>query len=118
MNVEFIESDLFSNLEDEKYDIIISNPPYIPTKDISSLDIEVKDNEPLSALDGGSSGFVFYEQIIGKLDKYLKVNGYLFLEVGINQAQTIANLLNDNYKVDIIKDYNGIERIIKARRIV
>ena len=118
VNVEFIESDLFSNLKDEKYDIIISNPPYIPTKDISSLDIEVKDNEPLSALDGGSSGFVFYEQIIDKLDKYLKVNGYLFLEVGINQAQTIAEMLKNNYDVEIIKDYNGIERIIKARRIV
>ena len=115
--VEFLQSDFFSNVKTEQYDIIVSNPPYIPTKDILYLQEEVKNYEPILALDGGMSGLECYERIVGELDKFLRVGGFCFFEIGIGQENEIKKLFNSNYQVEVIKDYNNINRIIKARRI-
>lgn len=113
--IEFIHSDMFSALEENrKFDIIVSNPPYIKSADVETLQKEVKDFEPQLALDGGESGFDFYKLIAEKAVKHLNKNGVLLLECGIGQAQEIANMLKDFNKVEIIKDYENIDRIVKA----
>ena len=95
-------------------DIIISNPPYIKSQDILTLQKEVKDFEPVLALDGGLDGFDFYREIANNAKKFLSDNGVLLLECGIGQAQEIKEMLNGFSKVEIIKDYCEIERIVKA----
>ena len=115
--VEFIQSDMFSNLEDRKFDLIISNPPYIRSSDIDNLQDEVKNFEPILALDGGKDGLDFYRIIADNASKYLNENGVVLLECGYDQAKEIAKLFN-GYEVEIIKDYSGIERIVKAKKNV
>lgn len=112
--VKFVKSDMFSNLKDEKFDVIVSNPPYIKSSDILSLQKEVKDFEPNLALDGGEDGYDFYRIIAEQAIEHLNKNGVLLLECGINQAQTVKNLLSGFSKVEVIKDYENIERIVKA----
>lgn len=114
--IEFIHSDLFAELAetDRKFDIIVSNPPYIRTEDIVALQKEVKDFEPIIALDGGADGLDFYKIIAENAKRYLTENGVLLLECGIGQAQEIAEMLNGFKKVEIIKDYENIDRIVKA----
>ncbi len=113
-NVDFIESDMFSALTGNKFDVIISNPPYIKSQDILTLQNEVKNFEPNLALDGGVDGLDFYRDIAKNAKKYLNDKGVLLLECGIGQAQEIKNMLLDFSKVEIIKDYCEIERIVKA----
>ncbi len=115
--IEFIKSDLFSAISDadeRKFDVIISNPPYIKSSDIGGLQKEVKDFEPILALDGGADGYDFYKIIALNAKKYLNTNGVLFLECGQGQAITVAKMLADFNRVEIIKDYENIDRIIKA----
>ena len=101
--VNFVKSDLFESLgRFAKYDIIVSNPPYIPTKDIDSLDEEVKKYDPLLALDGGVSGLGFYEKIIAEAPKKLTKNGKIYFEVGIGQASNVKKLLQKYIKHGII----------------
>jgi len=112
--VTFIESDLFNSLNDMKFDVIISNPPYIPSEDISTLQTEVKDFEPLMSLDGGSDGLDFYKRIALDCSKFLNENGVILLECGIGQAQSVAKMFDGFKSVEIIKDYENIDRIVKA----
>ena len=112
--IEFIGSDLFNGVTDRKFDIIVSNPPYIKSEDILTLQKEVKDFEPNIALDGGEDGLDFYRKICSNAKNYLNDNGILLLECGYNQAQEIKNLLVDAKSVEIIKDYENIDRIVKA----
>ncbi len=113
--VEFIESDMFSALDERKFDVIISNPPYIVSKDIYSLQREVKDFEPSLALDGGKDGYDFYRIIASNaIKKHLNEKGVLLLECGIGQAETVKNMLVGFTSVEIIKDYENIDRIVKA----
>ena len=112
--IEFIESDLFNGVTDRRFDIIVSNPPYIKSEDILTLQKEVKDFEPNIALDGGEDGLDFYRKICSNAKNYLNDNGILLLECGYNQAQEIKNLLVDAKSVEIIKDYENIDRIVKA----
>ena len=111
--INFIQSDMFNSITNEKFDVIISNPPYIKKQDILSLQKEVKDFEPILALDGGNDGLDFYRIIAGQCKRYLNQNGVLLLECGIDQAQQIKALF-DNANVEIIKDYEGVDRIIKV----
>lgn len=115
-SVQFIHSNLFENIEG-KFNLIVSNPPYIPTADIQQLDKEVKDYEPILALDGGADGLDFYRLIAKNASEYLEDGGLLLMEFGIGQAQDIANLLEESFtEIEIKKDISGKERIIKARK--
>ena len=112
--ITFIESDMFQNIPSEKFDIIVSNPPYIETDVIKSLSIEVQ-KEPNIALDGGFDGMHFYKIIINNTSNYLNSNGKVFLEIGFNQKDKIFNLIKQS-EIDFnpvcIKDLSGNDRVI------
>lgn len=117
VNVEFIESNLFTNVEG-MYDIIVSNPPYIPTKDIDQLMVEVKDHEPIIALDGDKDGLSFYKRIGNEINKYLAPKGYIFLEIGYDQGLAVTEILENAGIEDIkvVKDLSGLDRVVYGRR--
>ena len=116
VNIKTIQSDMFQEIT-ETFDLIVSNPPYIPTNDINHLEKSVKDFEPKLALDGGNDGLKFYRIIADEAANYLNKNGMLALEIGYNQAKDIKSLLKENFKnIEIIKDYSKIERFILATR--
>lgn len=115
--IKFVNSDMFNNIE-EKFDIIVSNPPYIETETINKLEIEVQ-NEPHLALDGGIDGLKFYKIIANNAFEYLNENGYLLLEIGYNQQNSVTQLLQDigKYKnIETIKDLGGNYRVVIARK--
>jgi len=121
--VEFFTGDLFAAVSDlmkGRFDLIVSNPPYIPAGDIAGLQREVADYEPRAALDGGSDGLDIINRIVAEAPAYLRTGGLLALEVGFGQAGPASALLRDNglfTQVNIRKDYSGIERIVSANRI-
>jgi len=108
---EFIKSNWTENVEG-KFDIIISNPPYIPTKDIDGLEKEVKDFDPKSALDGGESGVDCYEEIISQIKELLGENGKVFFEIGQGQEEDLKNIAAENGFVvgEEFKDLSGVVR--------
>ncbi len=113
--IKFIESDIFKNMKKEKFDLIISNPPYIPSADILTLDEEVKNYDPLISLDGGEDGLYFYREIIAKTSDFLKKEGVIVLEIGFNQGNSVKKLLQNSFKsIRIKKDYSGNDRIVIA----
>lgn len=112
-NIKVFKSDIYQNVAD-KYDIIYSNPPYIPTREIEKLQIEVQ-HEPVLALDGGCDGLSIYRRIIKDLDKYLTEQGFLILEIGYEQAEDITNLLGD-YNTLVLKDLSGHDRVVIATK--
>ncbi len=114
VDIKFVWSDMFSSLTGRKFDLIISNPPYIKSEDIKTLQTEVKDFEPIMALDGGADGYDFYRIIAEQASEYLNAGGVLLLECGIGQATEIAKMLNGFRSVEIIKDYEYTDRIVKA----
>ena len=114
-NIEFMESDMFKNIN-KKYDIIVSNPPYIEKNMLKELPNDVK-CEPILALNGGEDGLLFYREIAEKAYKYLNDKGYLLLEIGFNQKEKVKNILEKiaKYKNIIgIKDLAGNDRVIIA----
>lgn len=98
----------------QKFDIIISNPPYIPTQVIKTLDADVKDHEPMEALDGGKDGLDFYKEIIASAKNYLKKKGSIVFEIGHDQAEAVGALLKEAgfSEVDIYKDMAGKDRTV------
>lgn len=114
--VYFIESNLFENIPEEKFDIIVSNPPYIRTEEISRLQREIREYEPISALDGGADGLLFYREIIKSSKSYLKPGGMLALETGYDQAADVARMLSGSFFKDIMtyKDLAGIDRVVTS----
>ena len=112
-NIKFLKNNWNDNIE-EKFDIIISNPPYIPTKEIKELEPEVNKFNPLLALDGGEDGLNCYRYLAKSLDKNLKENTKIFLEIGKNQEKDIEKIFNENgYKLlKIYKDLAEINRIL------
>lgn len=118
VNVEFINSDLFGSVKGS-YDIIVSNPPYIPTSDIEKLMPEVKEYEPRLALDGMVDGLEFYRRIVDDSRKHLNRDGYIFFEIGYNQAEAVSQILSDAGFCDITvrKDLSRHDRIVSARRL-
>lgn len=117
-NVSFILSDLYENVQ-HKFDIIVSNPPYIPTKDVAELMDEVKQHEPWLALDGKSDGLHFYRIIINGLRQHLKPGGSVFFEIGYDQGEAVSTLLKAAGITDIkvIKDLAGLDRVVSGRYI-
>ena len=113
-NIRFIKSNMFENIND-KFDIIVSNPPYIETQTIANLSKEVQ-NEPHIALDGGADGLAFYRIIAKEAKKYLNRNGWILFEIGYNQKEAVSNLLQEEKHENItcIKDLNGNDRVIMA----
>lgn len=114
VNIEFIESNLFDKLTERSFDIILSNPPYIETDIIKTLEKDVQ-AEPHLALDGGKDGLEFYKKILNEAYEYLKTNGYLMLEIGYNQGNAVINLAHKNLKLitkQPIKDLAGNDRVV------
>lgn len=117
-NLKFIKSDVFSSIKEFDYDMIISNPPYIPEDEYKELMPEVKLHEPMGALTDKGDGYYFYKKISEESSKYLKDGGYLVFEVGYNQAKKVSEFMEKN-KFDIVaivKDYGGIERVVIGRK--
>lgn len=115
--ITFISSDMFTNLSEEKFDIIVSNPPYIKTNVIENLDNQVK-KEPYIALDGGKDGLDFYKKIINESYQYLKYNGYLCLEIGFDQKIDVIELIENTERFTGTyskKDLFDNDRIIVTR---
>ena len=113
--IDFIKSDVFSNVSDQaRFDIIVSNPPYIRKADISGLDRQVKDFEPYNALEGGEDGLDFYRRITEESRGYLKQNGILAYEVGHDQASDVSKIMQQNgFKGIYTKcDLQGFERVV------
>jgi len=113
--IEFIKSDMFSEVEG-KFDLIISNPPYIDTQEVKELQKEVVEHDPKIALDGGDMGLKFYNIIHNNLRKYLNENGILIIEIGEDQKELIVSLFNDFNLLDSIVDYSGNDRILVFKR--
>ena len=116
VHINFVKSNLFDSFSRfARFDIIVSNPPYIPSKVIDNLEDEVKKFDPLIALDGGADGLDFYKKIIDEAPKRLTRNGKIYFEVGINQSLDVKKLLQKNFKdIRIVKDYNKIDRVVCA----
>ena len=114
--ISFIQGDMFENVTD-KFDIIVSNPPYIETGEIDELMPEVRDYIPRLALDGDIDGLKFYRIISKEAVKKLNKNGRIFYEIGYNQSRAVASILFENGFTDItvIKDYSGLDRIVMAK---
>ena len=118
-DITFLKSDIFSNIKEEKFDIIVSNPPYIKTEVINNLDKEVK-KEPLIALDGGNDGLYFYKKIIEEGYKFLNENGTIFFEIGYDQKDEIINIVKNDTKYEVVKtkkDLGNNDRIIVIRKV-
>jgi len=113
VEVNLVRSDLFQNITG-KYDMIVANPPYIPTEEIAGLMPEVRIFEPIDALDGKEDGMYFYHRIVRESRKFLKSNGYLCLEIGHDQGGRVAFLMEENgYRnVKVVKDLARNNRVV------
>lgn len=112
-HVQFLQSDLFEKLED-KFEIIVSNPPYIASAEVEKLMPEVRDHEPRMALDGTEDGLYFYRRIIKEAGKHLVSSGMLFFEIGYDQGQAVSELMRtQGYReVQVVQDYAGLDRVV------
>ena len=113
VEIEFIESDIFSKLN-TKFDIIVSNPPYIPQKEYEALDKEILEYEPKLALLAEDDGLYFYRRILSEAKLYLNVNGKIYFEIGYNQSDRIKKIAENNgfTEIETLKDLNGFDRIM------
>lgn len=118
VKVRFLTGDMFEPVKGRKFDMIVSNPPYIRTNMISILQEEVKDHEPLNALDGGRDGLDFYRTIVEKAADFLKPEGFLLVEIGHDQGEDLRKMLKDSGKYSpavVIKDLPGRDRVVKCK---
>lgn len=116
--VKFVEGDMFEPLNGKKFDMIVTNPPYIRTAMISILQEEVKNHEPLTALDGGRDGLNFYRIIVKKAAEHLKPEGFLMMEIGHDQGEDLRKMLKDDGRytpAEVIKDLPGKDRVVKCK---
>ena len=114
----FIHSDLFENIQG-KYDVIISNPPYIATKEIEALEPEVRIHEPMMALDGMEDGLFFYRKIVSASNEFLNPDGWLFFEIGYDQGKAVSDMMIEaGYSgVQVIKDLAGLDRVVIGKLV-
>lgn len=116
VDAEWVRSDLFDNIT-ETFDVIMANPPYIPTGEILSLMPEVRDFEPENALDGGADGLDFYRKIVGQVKDYLNPGGYVYMEIGYDQGEAVSELMRNAgfTEVEVIKDLARNDRVVKGK---
>lgn len=112
-HAHFLQSDLFEKVEG-KFEIIVSNPPYIASAEVEKLMPEVRDHEPRMALDGTEDGLYFYRRIIEEAGKHLVSSGMLFFEIGYDQGQAVSELMRaQGYReVQVVQDYAGLDRVV------
>ena len=112
-HVHFLQSDLFEKVEG-KFEIIVSNPPYIASAEVDRLMPEVRDHEPRMALDGTEDGLEFYRRIIAEAGQYLVSSGMLFFEIGYDQGQAVSELMREHgyREVQVVQDYAGLDRVV------
>lgn len=117
VEAEWVRSDLFSNLTGT-FDVIVSNPPYIPTREIETLMPEVRDFEPVEALDGKEDGLFFYEKILAECGSFLNPGGYLMFEIGHDQGEAVSVLMKQAGfdQVRVIRDLSGLNRVVCGRK--
>ncbi len=116
--LKFVQGDMFAPHQDKKFDMIVTNPPYVKTAMISILQEEVKSHEPLAALDGGRDGLDFYRIIVEKAADHLKKDGFLLMEIGHDQGEDLRKMLKDSQKytaAEVIKDLPGKDRVVKCQ---
>jgi len=100
----------------QKFDLAVSNPPYIETDVIATLEVDVKDFEPMLALDGGEDGLIFYRQIVNNIKSVLKEGGELYFEIGSSQGNDVAHIMSTQFEnVTVIKDLAGLDRIVTGQ---
>ena len=118
--VEFVRGSWFDDALgwNNKFDLIVSNPPYIKSEDINKLEPEVKDYDPMLALDGGADGYRDYKKLAERIPSWLKDGGYVLLEVGINQAEDVAHIFQEKglSLCEIAKDLSGINRCVILKK--
>lgn len=114
VQVDFRQGSIFEPVAGERFDLIVSNPPYIPTADLAGLEPEVRDYEPRTALDGGADGLVFYRQIITQAAEHLTARGWLLVEIGIGQGEQVKELFASAgfSAIFTANDPGGIERVV------
>ena len=122
--IEFVNGDLFAPFrffrERRPFDLILSNPPYINRSEIQGLPKEVKDYEPISALDGGEDGLEFYRSVTSQAPFYLRKGGWLLLEVGQGQGSKVSDMIEKGgcfNMPELIRDFSGIERVVKTQKV-
>lgn len=117
LEAEWIQSDLFEKVSGS-FDMLVSNPPYIATKEIETLMPEVREHEPMQALDGYEDGLFFYREIIAKASEYLRNGARVFFEIGYDQGEAVSNLLIKHgfQEVKVVKDYAGLDRVVKGMK--
>ena len=117
-NIDFVESNLFDKLKNLKFDIIVSNPPYVPTGEIKKLPKDVR-QEPILALDGGKDGLDFYRKIFERSHEFLSIQGYMCVEIGYNQKEAVKKIIDEQKRyinVYCKKDLCENDRVIVAER--
>ncbi len=116
VKADFVQSDLFENVSG-KFDIIVSNPPYIRTADLGNLMDEVRLHEPAAALDGGEDGLFFYRKIISAAHEYLRKEGRLYFEIGCDESKEVMELMKESGFADVrmVRDYASLPRVITGR---
>lgn len=114
LKAEFVQGDLFGPVPEKKFDMIVSNPPYIETAVIETLMPEVREHEPMQALDGMEDGLFFYRKIVEKAPGFLTKGGWLLFEIGYNQGETVSKLMTEQgfKEVEVVKDYAGLDRVV------
>lgn len=119
MNIRFSQGSLFEPVRGKKFDIITANPPYIRRDEIETLQREIRDWEPVAALDGGMDGMDFYRAILSSAGSFLNPGGYIFLELGYDQADDVQKIAAAEgfREITVINDYAGIGRILRATQI-
>ena len=119
LKADFIQGDLFENVPEKRFDMIISNPPYIETAVIETLMPEVREHEPMQALDGMEDGLFFYRKIVEKAGEFLGKGGWLLFEIGYNQGDAVSNLMTAQgfQNVEVVKDYAGLDRVVLGQKL-
>ena len=117
--IEFYESDIFAVFENQKFDLIVSNPPYVPNKDLPDLPREVREHEPHAALFGGDVGTEIITQLLTEAPKFLIENSYLMFEIGFAQGEAVRAMVDPNVWQlrEILPDLQGIPRIVVLQRV-